>query len=117
MTDNYQYNKCLEPQSINDSSPYADKQWLYLPDLNNGVYQQNNTLIQFNAQNIYNSQKFVGASDMFFVIPIQMVAGIYGMNFDVMPELRWKFGYPMVLTGLLIVTGFLYRKFKKAKWL
>jgi magnesium transporter len=46
-----------------------------------------------------------------------MVAGIYGMNFDVMPELRWKFGYPMVLTGLLIVTGFLYRKFKKAKWL
>jgi magnesium transporter len=46
-----------------------------------------------------------------------MVAGIYGMNFDVMPELRWKFGYPMVLTGLLIVTGFLYRKFKKANWL
>jgi magnesium transporter len=46
-----------------------------------------------------------------------MVAGIYGMNFDVMPELRWKFGYPMVLTGLLLITGFLYWKFKKAKWL
>ena len=46
-----------------------------------------------------------------------MVAGIYGMNFDAMPELRWKFGYPMVLTGLLLVTGFLYRKFKKANWL
>jgi magnesium transporter len=46
-----------------------------------------------------------------------MVAGIYGMNFDVMPELRWKFGYPMVITGLLLVTGFLYRKFKKANWL
>jgi magnesium transporter len=26
-----------------------------------------------------------------------MVAGIYGMNFDVMPELRWKFGYPLVV--------------------
>jgi len=46
-----------------------------------------------------------------------MVAGLYGMNFDVMPELRWKFGYPMVMTGLLLVTGFLYWKFKKAKWL
>ena len=46
-----------------------------------------------------------------------MVAGIYGMNFDVMPELRWKFGYPMVMTGLFLVTGFLYWKFKKAKWL
>jgi magnesium transporter len=46
-----------------------------------------------------------------------MVAGIYGMNFDFMPELRWKFGYPLVITGLVLVTGFLYRKFKKARWL
>jgi magnesium transporter len=46
-----------------------------------------------------------------------MVAGIYGMNFDVMPELRWQYGYPTVLGGLLLVTGFLYRKFKKANWL
>lgn len=46
-----------------------------------------------------------------------MVAGIYGMNFDTMPELRWEFGYPMVLGGLLLITGFLYRKFKKSGWL
>ena len=46
-----------------------------------------------------------------------MVAGIYGMNFDTMPELRWKFGYPMVLGGLVLVTFYLYRKFKKSGWL
>ena len=46
-----------------------------------------------------------------------MVAGIYGMNFDFMPELRWKFGYPIVLGSLLALTGILYRKFKKAEWL
>lgn len=46
-----------------------------------------------------------------------MVAGIYGMNFDFMPELRWKFGYPLVVGSLLLLTGFLYRKFKKAEWL
>jgi magnesium transporter len=46
-----------------------------------------------------------------------MVAGIYGMNFDTMPELRWKFGYPIVLTSLVLVTAFLYRKFKKSGWL
>ena len=46
-----------------------------------------------------------------------MVAGIYGMNFDTMPELRWKYGYPLVITSLLLVTAFLYRKFKKADWL
>jgi hypothetical protein len=79
MTDNYEFNKSLESQTLNDSSPFADKQWLYLPDLNNGVYQNTsgNTLVQFNAQNIYNSQKFI-SPDMFFVIPVQMVYGIYG---------------------------------------
>jgi magnesium transporter len=46
-----------------------------------------------------------------------MVAGIYGMNFDVMPELRWKFGYPLVIGSLALVTIFLYRKFKKSGWL
>jgi len=46
-----------------------------------------------------------------------MVAGIYGMNFDTMPELRWQYGYPAVLGSLLLVTAFLYRKFKKSGWL
>lgn len=46
-----------------------------------------------------------------------MVAGIYGMNFETMPELRWEFGYPMVVGGLLLITGILYRKFKKSGWL
>jgi magnesium transporter len=46
-----------------------------------------------------------------------MVAGIYGMNFDVMPELRWKFGYPIVVGSLVLVTVILYRKFKKSGWL
>jgi magnesium transporter len=46
-----------------------------------------------------------------------MVAGIYGMNFDTMPELRWQYGYPAVVGGLLLITTFLYRKFKKSGWL
>jgi magnesium transporter len=46
-----------------------------------------------------------------------MVAGIYGMNFDFMPELRWKFGYPSLLLLLSALTLFLFRKFKKSRWL
>ena len=46
-----------------------------------------------------------------------MVAGIYGMNFDHMPELGWTFGYPLVLSVMVAVTSFLYYKFKKAHWL
>jgi len=46
-----------------------------------------------------------------------MVAGIYGMNFDFMPELRWKFSYPIVIGSLVVLTAILYRKFKKSGWL
>ena len=46
-----------------------------------------------------------------------MVAGIYGMNFDHMPELGWTFGYPLVVGVMVVVTSVLYYKFKKANWL
>jgi magnesium transporter len=44
------------------------------------------------------------------------VAGIYGMNFDFMPELHWTFGYPAVLTVMATICFFLYRGFKKSGW-
>jgi magnesium transporter len=43
--------------------------------------------------------------------------GIWGMNFEVMPELRMKYGYPAALTAIALVCGILYRRFKKAGWL
>jgi magnesium transporter len=46
-----------------------------------------------------------------------MLAGIYGMNFDHMPELRWTFGYPLVVGFMALVTGTLFYKFKKSGWL
>ena len=44
-------------------------------------------------------------------------AGIWGMNFEVMPELHWKYGYPAALSAIALVCGILYRRFKKAGWL
>ena len=46
-----------------------------------------------------------------------MVAGIYGMNFDHMPELEWRFGYPLVLATVLTVCLYLYWRFKRSGWL
>lgn len=46
-----------------------------------------------------------------------MVAGIYGMNFKFMPELDWRFGYPLVMGGIALMCGFLYWRFKRAGWL
>ncbi|HEU5061834.1 MAG TPA: magnesium/cobalt transporter CorA [Solirubrobacterales bacterium] len=46
-----------------------------------------------------------------------MVAGIYGMNFEHMPELEWQFGYPLVLGTVLAACLYLYWRFKRSGWL
>ncbi|WP_306239027.1 magnesium/cobalt transporter CorA [Ornithinimicrobium cryptoxanthini] len=46
-----------------------------------------------------------------------MVAGIYGMNFDDMPELHWSFGYPLVVALMALACVFLYRAFRRSGWL
>ncbi len=46
-----------------------------------------------------------------------MIAGLYGMNFETMPELRWTFGYPLVLLVTLGVCTGLYRTFRSRRWL
>jgi magnesium transporter len=46
-----------------------------------------------------------------------MVAAIYGMNFEHMPELEWTFGYPLVLCVMVVMCFGLYRYFKKVGWL
>jgi magnesium transporter len=46
-----------------------------------------------------------------------MVAGIYGMNFEHMPELDWSFGYPMVLAFMAAACSLLYWRFRRSGWL
>jgi magnesium transporter len=46
-----------------------------------------------------------------------MVAGVYGMNFDHMPELRWAFGYPAAVASMVLIDVYLVYRFKKAKWM
>jgi magnesium transporter len=46
-----------------------------------------------------------------------MIAGIYGMNFEHMPELRWTFGYPLVIAVMLVLCFGLYRYFRRVGWL
>lgn len=45
------------------------------------------------------------------------IAGIYGMNFDVMPELRWRYGYFAVLGGMFAICALLFWQFKRIRWL
>ena len=44
-------------------------------------------------------------------------AGLWGMNFKLMPELDWRFGYPAAVAAMVSVCGYLYYRFKRSGWL
>ncbi|MBP2231967.1 magnesium transporter [Azospirillum agricola] len=45
------------------------------------------------------------------------IAGLYGMNFEHMPELHWRYGYPAVLAVIAVVCGALFVRFRRTGWL
>lgn len=58
----------------------------------------------------------ISAGAALVVVPT-LIAGIYGMNFEHMPELEWTFGYPFSLVVMATVVGGLWVFFKKSGWL
>ena len=50
-------------------------------------------------------------------IPLTFIAGIYGMNFQYMPELKWPWGYPLVLGIMVAVIGTMLFYFRRKNWL
>jgi magnesium transporter len=50
-------------------------------------------------------------------MPLTFLAGIYGMNFKYMPELEWKWGYPLILFVMFAIGVSMLFYFKRKKWL
>src|ERR1700759_5384247 len=62
------------------------------------------------------TMKVLAAYAALLAVPT-MIAGIYGMNFEHMPELKWHYGYAISLLAMAGIDLFLYFRFKKIKWL
>lgn len=73
-SDPYSFAKSSAPQGVDNYTPYAEKQWNYINDINSGVYTASNTLVQFDLTSIYNSGQFSDASDLFLTVPIVLQA-------------------------------------------
>ena len=58
----------------------------------------------------------ISAGAALVVVPT-LIAGVYGMNFEHMPELHWRYGYAFALALMFGVSGLLYWRFKKSGWL
>jgi magnesium transporter len=50
-------------------------------------------------------------------MPLTFIAGVYGMNFEYMPELKWFWGYPAVLTLMAAIAGCMLVYFRRKKWI
>lgn len=50
------------------------------------------------------------------ILPMTLVTGLYGMNFEHMPELKWQYGYPMSLGIMFAIAAGMLAYFKKMKW-
>jgi magnesium transporter len=50
-------------------------------------------------------------------MPLSFIASLYGMNFKYMPEIQWRWGYPIVLVGMLVITVVMLLYFRKKRWL
>jgi magnesium transporter len=50
-------------------------------------------------------------------IPLSFISGIYGMNFEFMPELHWKYGYLAVLVVMALITAGMFIYFRRKRWL
>jgi magnesium transporter len=84
-----------------------------LRELLNGILDAN--LTQLSVRQNDDARK-ITAWAAIAAIPT-VIGAIYGMNFDHMPELHWRFGYPAALLAMVVICVLLYRNFKRVGWL
>lgn len=93
---------------------------LRLSILYNEVVEESNHLlniyISFTSQRTGEVIRVLTIFSVFFM-PLTFVVGIYGMNFDFMPELHWHYGYFATLGAMLLITVVIYFWFKRKRWL
>jgi magnesium transporter len=113
------YCKLIHPEirdyfrDVNDHLIRARDQLDAMRDLLSGSLQAN--LAQVGVRQNEDMRR-ISAWVAIIAVPTA-IAGIYGMNFEHMPELRWELGYPGAVLAMLVICALLYRYFKKVGWL
>jgi magnesium transporter len=100
-------------QDVSDHLTRANSQVAEYRDALSQILDVNGTLV---AQRQNEDMKKISGWAAILFAPT-LIAAIYGMNFDVMPELRWAFGYPMAVALMVAFAGLLFWIFKRRKWM
>ncbi|MBC2875126.1 MULTISPECIES: magnesium/cobalt transporter CorA [Streptomyces] len=100
-------------RDVADHLARVHEQVVAFDDLLNSILQAN--LAQASVAQNEDMRKITSWAAI-FAVPT-MIAGIYGMNFDHMPELHWKYGYPAVMVVTVAICVTIHRGFKRNGWL
>jgi len=114
----------------NDSDIIGEKTRLYFRDVFDHATHVSETIdsqreMVSGLLDIYNSMVGAKMNEVMKVltifasifIPLTFIAGIYGMNFEHMPELKWEWAYPVLWGAFIVITAGLLVYFKKKRWL
>ena len=117
ITDSEKYGINAEMQrylrDVQDHALLVTEQVQAFRELLSNILSVNHTLVGIDQND---EVKRISAWAAIIFAPT-LISGIYGMNFDNMPELQWHFGYPYALALMLLVCTALYLIFKHRCWL
>lgn len=82
-------------------------------DVNNGLFDLYISMVSNKTNDVMKVLTIIAT----IFIPITFIAGIYGMNFEWMPELQWKWGYLMIWSIMLFISFGMILYFKRKNWL
>jgi len=106
----------FNPSLLSDIKEFGENQYFIAEEMLEHI---NNLMNLHLALASHNTNKIIRVLTIFsvFFSPLTFIVGVYGMNFQNMPELHYKYGYPMVLLFMLTVCIILFMWFRKKGWL
>jgi magnesium transporter len=92
------------------------KQKSLFDSLSENTNQLVNLYFNVSSQRTNETMRVLTIFSVFFM-PLTFIVGVYGMNFQFMPELRLKWAYPVVMASMVVIVVIIYIWFKRKKWL
>jgi len=94
----------------------SDKQFFHADELVEDVTNLMQTQLSLASHRTNEVVRVLTLFSVFF-LPLTFVVGIYGMNFQHMPELKWQYGYPAVMAFMVVLTAVIGVWFKRRSWI